>query len=223
VGYRVSSVDNSTADLVAALQEAARASRELAVAIDRALGVIEAATPDVDQPMRQREAKPQPSVGPRVARRPLRLPSGTSADSVDGAAWMLTAARAAVIVDGYGVAHHRWPNAKPAAQREKVLDTLDELVRRHAVDMHVVFDGEAGAPERADQNRQAAVRFAPAGTHPAETIRELVQAVPATRSVIVVTDDEAVAHEAWADGANVLTCGVLLALAGTDASMPAEK
>jgi predicted RNA-binding protein with PIN domain len=220
VGYRVESVENSTENLVAALQDAAAASRQLAVAIDRALGVLDAAIQQVDQPMRERETKPQPSSGPRVARRPLRLPSGTSADSVDGAAWMLTAARAAVIVDGYGVAHHRWPNAKAAAQRERVLDTLDELVRRHAVDMHVVFDGEAGAPERADQNRQAAVRFAPAGTHPAETIRELVQAVPATRSVIVVTDDEAVAHEAWADGANVLTCGVLLALAGTDASLP---
>ena len=85
--------------------------------------------------------------------------------------------------------------------------------------MHVVFDGEAGAPERADQDRQAAVRFAPAGTHPAETIRELVQAVPASRSVIVVTDDDDVAHEAWADGANVLSCAVLLAFAGADNSV----
>jgi predicted RNA-binding protein with PIN domain len=219
VGYRVRSVDTSTADLVAALQDAAAASRQLAIAIDRALGILETVTQPAEQPMQLRDTKPQPSVGPRVARRPLRLPSGTSADSVDGAAWMLTAARAAVIVDGYGVAHQRWPNAKPAAQRERVLDALDELVRRHAVDMHVVFDGEAGAPERADQNRQAAVRFAPAGAHPAETIRELVQAFPATRSVIVVTDDEAVAHEAWADGANVLTCSLLLALVGSDASM----
>lgn len=84
-------MENSAADLIAALQDAALASRQLAVAIDRALGVLDAATPDVDQPMRPRETKPQPSVGPRVARRPLRLPSGTSAESVDGAAWMLTA------------------------------------------------------------------------------------------------------------------------------------
>jgi hypothetical protein len=212
-------VDDTTSELVKALRDAAQASRELAEAIDRALGVaIAVPTPAVDPPAGRRGNAPRPSNRPRVARRQLRLPSGAATDSVDGAAWLLTAARAAVVVDGYGVARHRWPEATPANQRERVLDVLDEIVRRHAVDMHVVFDGDDAAPARADQHRQASVRFADAGAHPAEAIRDLVQAVPASRPVIVVTDDDAIAHEAWADGANVLGCDVLLAFAGADAA-----
>jgi hypothetical protein len=137
-----------------------------------------------------------------------------STDSVEGASWMLTATRASVIVDGYDVAELGWANEPPPVQREQLLHVIDDLVCRIAAEVHVVFDGDASGPIRAAGRRQATVSFVPPDTRVAEEIRTHVQLVPASRPVIVVTDDPTVAHEAWADGANVLASRVFLAVAG---------
>jgi predicted RNA-binding protein with PIN domain len=196
-------------DLEAALVAATRASQALTVALERAATALGA----MRAPARAASvsAPPEP---PRSGRRALRLPSGMSVDSVEGASWMLAATRATVVVDGYDVAELGWPREPLAHQREQLLDVLDDLVCRNAVDVHVVFDGIETGPVRAGGSRQASASFSRSDALAIEEIRSRVQAVPATRPVIVVTDDPAVAHEAWADGANVLASRLFLAVVG---------
>jgi predicted RNA-binding protein with PIN domain len=197
-------------DLEAALVAASKASEMLTAALERA-AIALAADRQERPPVAVAPSKPD---GPRADRRALRLPAGMGADSVEGASWMLTATRASVIVDGYDVAELGWASETPAMQREQLLEALDDLVCRIAAEIHVVFDGDASGPVRAAGRRQATVSFVPPDARVVEEIRARVQAVPATRPVIVVTDDAAVAHEAWADGANVLASRVFLAVAG---------
>jgi predicted RNA-binding protein with PIN domain len=194
-------------DLESALVAATRASQALTIALERAataLGAMRAPTPVP-------KLVPEP---PRSGRRALRLPSGMNVDTIEGASWILAATRAMVVVDGYDVAEVGWPAEPLAQQREQLLGVLDDLVCRNAVDAHVVFDGAETGPVRAGGNRQASASFSRPEAHAVDEIRSRVQAVPATRPVIVVTDDAAVAHEAWADGANVLGSRLFLAVVG---------
>jgi predicted RNA-binding protein with PIN domain len=154
----------------------------------------------------------RPSSQRLVRRRRSPLPSNV--DTVEGASWMPAATRATVVVDGYDVAELGWPREPLTHQREQLLHVLDDLVCRNAVDVHVVFDGVETGPVRAGGSRQASASFSRREALAVEEIRSRVQAVPATRPVIVVTDDAAVAHEAWADGANVLASRLFLAVVG---------
>ena len=46
-----------------------------------------------------------------------------------------------LIVDGYNVAKLGWPTAELPQQRDRLLDSLEDLVRRIGVRAVVVFDG----------------------------------------------------------------------------------
>lgn len=201
-------------DLEAALVAASKASELLTAALERAAAalVVQRRSPAQEHPPAM--TGPTKHDAPRADRRALRLPAGMNIDSVEGASWMLTATRASVIVDGYDVAELGWADEPPPSQREQLLHVLDDLVCRIAAEIHVVFDGDASGPVRAAGRRQATVSFVPPDTRVADEIRTHVQLVPSARPVIVVTDDPTVAHEAWADGANVLASRVFLAVAG---------
>ena len=84
-----------------------------------------------------------PAPAPRPeARSPLRLPGGVIASSAAAAEFLLRS-DAVVLVDGYNVAKLAWPNRSLEAQRNQLLDALENAARRFGSDITVVFDGAA--------------------------------------------------------------------------------
>jgi predicted RNA-binding protein with PIN domain len=113
----------------------------------------------------------------------------------------------------YNVAKLGWPDAVLADQRERLLDVLDDLATRYSTTGEVVFDGADVGPVRSARRRRVAVRFSPPQVLADDVIRELVASYPHTDPIVVVTNDQAVAHDVRAAGANVVSSDGLLAVA----------
>ncbi|MXG92138.1 NYN domain-containing protein [Nocardioides flavescens] len=162
-------------------------------------------------------------------RRELALPptSGTPGERVEGAfapaeettvagpppaddparlATYLALPRARLVVDGYNVTKSVWPTQSLEAQRSRLLTLLGALVARTGAETTVVFDG-AGAEARGATVAPRGVRvvFSPAGVIADDVIRDLVDAEPSGRVVVVVTDDRALGADVRRAGARLAT------------------
>jgi hypothetical protein len=162
-------------------------------------------------------------------RRELALPpsTGTPGERVEGAmapaeevavagpppaddparlAAYLALPRARLVVDGYNVTKSVWPTQSLEAQRTRLLTLLGALVARTGAETTVVFDG-AGAEARGTTVAPRGVRvvFSPAGVIADDVIRELVDAEPTGRVVVVVTDDRALGGDVRRAGARLAT------------------
>lgn len=184
-------------DLARALEETSRA-----FGYDGATGVAPAGATPIAPP-RQRET------GRR--RSPLAIPGGLLGDSDEVALHLVRQPGVTLVVDGYNVAKLGWPDQDLADQRERLLDTLEDLVRRIGVRVIVVFDGAAvDCPPTG--RRLLRVRFTPAGVLADDEIRDLAVTLPADEPVVVATNDQAVVRGVRASGANVITSQQLLAI-----------
>ncbi len=143
-------------------------------------------------------------------RRPLRLPGGVIASSRSAAEFLLRT-DAAVIVDGYNVAKLGWPADRLDEQRRRLLDGLENLVRRHGTDVTVIFDGSTVVGAHADRRRMVRVAYSPEGVSADDVIRDEVSRLPAARAIVVVTNDAEIVRDVRALGANVLPSNALLA------------
>jgi predicted RNA-binding protein with PIN domain len=114
-----------------------------------------------------------------------------------------------LIVDGYNVAKLGWPAAELAEQRDRLLDALEDLVRRIGVRTVVVFDG-ADVTCAPTGRRLLRVRFTPAGVIADDEIRELAAGLPLHQPVVVATNDQEVVRGVRAAGANVVSSEQLL-------------
>jgi hypothetical protein len=177
------------ADVVAA----AVAARELAARLDAL------ATPN------------RASAEPQAQRRALRLPGGVIASSAAAAEHLLRS-DGAVLVDGYNVAKLAWPALTLADQRARLLDGLENLVRRFGTDLTVVFDGSNVVGAHADRRRVVRVAYSPEGVTADDVIRDEVRRLPAGRAVIVVTNDAEIVSDVKSLGANVVPSNALIAL-----------
>ncbi len=199
------------AGALAALESAARSARELAEALAAATTAAAsraAATP--------RPADPAPAPRQRrrrVARQPLALPGAALGDAAAAAEYLFRAAGVLVVVDGYNVAKLGWPQLSLEDQRELCIRALEDVARRWATDVLVVFDG-ADVPGASAGRRLVAVRFSPPGVTADDVIREEVARLPASRPVVVVTNDGAIVESVRRDGANVVSSDALLTAAG---------
>jgi predicted RNA-binding protein with PIN domain len=144
-------------------------------------------------------------------RRPLRLPGGVIASSAAAAEFLLRS-DAAVLVDGYNVAKLAWPNRSLQAQRDRLLDALENVARRFGSDITIVFDGAAVVGAHATRRRLVRVVYSPEGVIADDVIRDEVRRLPAGRAVVVVTNDAEIVSDVKARGANVVPSNALIAV-----------
>ena len=176
---------------------AARAVGDRITALAASLGLAETAS----------------DVGPERTtdhRRPLRLPGGVIASSRAAAEFLLRT-DAAVVVDGYNVAKLGWPADRLEEQRRRLLDGLENVARRYGTDVTVFFDGSTVVGAHADRRRTVRVAYSPEGVTADDVIRDEVRRLPATRAIVVVTNDAEIVRDVRADGANVVPSNALLA------------
>jgi hypothetical protein len=146
-----------------------------------------------------------PASGRRATRRgPLVRPGGVRVGTAEEAEFLLRAG-AAVLVDGYNVALQAWPDLELAEQRERLIAHAEALARRHGVDLTVVFDGAEVEGASAPGRRLVRVVYSPAGVIADDVIRAEVDRVPASRPVVVVTDDREIVRDVKAKGANTIS------------------
>ncbi|HSJ91110.1 MAG TPA: NYN domain-containing protein [Ilumatobacter sp.] len=157
-------------------------------------------------------ASPPASGRPAPARRKaLPLPGGVMGDS-DAVGEYLLRSGASVLVDGYNVAKLAWPDLDLAGQRVVLLDSVENLVKRFGCDVTVVFDGADVTGATADRRRVVRVVFSPEGVIADDVIRDEVRRLPASRPVVVVTNDRAIVHDVRAQGANTMSSDQMLSL-----------
>ena len=113
--------------------------------------------------------------------------------------------RPRLLVDGYNVTKSTWPSTSLEAQRSRLLTLLGALVARTGAETTVVFDAaESEARPVVSSPRGVKVLFSPAGVIADDVLRELVDAEPAGRVVVVVTDDRELGGDVRRSGARVV-------------------
>jgi hypothetical protein len=144
-------------------------------------------------------------------RRALALPGGVARESGRATEFLLRSG-AAVFVDGYNAAMLAWPDDDLATQRTRLLDLADDLARRLGSELIVVFDGADVVGGHSRQRRLVRVTFSPPGVSADDVIRAEVAAVPTTRPVVVVTNDQAIRRDVAAMGANLVSSDAFVAI-----------
>jgi predicted RNA-binding protein with PIN domain len=154
-----------------------------------------------------------PSSGPRrpASRKPLSLPGGVLGSSSAAAEFLLRSG-ASILVDGYNVAKLAWPALDCAGQRIVLLDAIENLARRFGSDITVFFDGVEVIGAATDRRRIVRVVFSPQDVIADDVIRDEVRRLPATRPVVVVTNDQEIVRDVRAMGANTISSDQLLTL-----------
>jgi predicted RNA-binding protein with PIN domain len=194
--------DSVIADRAAAVVEAAELAGLAAVAQDLAEHLASLSSPPGD--------RKGSAAAPR--RRALPLPGGVAGDS-DAATEFLVRSGATVLIDGYNVAKLGWPALALEMQRQVLLDAVENIARRYGSDLTVVFDGAGVIGASSDQRRLVRVVYSPEGVIADDVIRSEVTRLPASRHVVVVTNDKAIVADVRAMGANTVSSDRFVSLA----------
>jgi predicted RNA-binding protein with PIN domain len=218
-----SRLDRAESDRAAAIaaRQSAEGVRDSVIA-DRAAALVEvtelaglaAAAQDLAEQLAALSSPPADRKSPRGTprRRALPLPGGVAGDS-EAATEYLVRSGASVVIDGYNVAKLGWPALELEMQRQVLLDAVENVARRYGSDLTVVFDGAAVIGASADQRRLVRVVYSPDGVIADDVIRSEVARLPATRHVVVVTNDKAIVTDVRAMGANTVSSDRFVALA----------
>jgi predicted RNA-binding protein with PIN domain len=158
-------------------------------------------------------ASPPEKGSPRPAskRKALPMPGGVLGDS-QAAAEHLLRSGATVLVDGYNVAKLAWPLLDLEGQRVVLLDAAENVARRFGSDVTVVFDGSDVVGAAADGRRIVRVVYSPSDRIADDVIRDEVRRLPASRQVVVVTNDNEILRDVRALGANTMSSEQLIDL-----------
>jgi predicted RNA-binding protein with PIN domain len=164
------------------------------------------------------EGAPADAVEADVAEQGARTPSSHGSLASDDPALLdqlLALPRVHLIIDGYNVTKNAWPESSLEIQRDRLLGGLAPLAARTQAEVTVVFDA-ADKVERPLVKRPRGVRvlYSPYGVIADDVIRQLVDAEPSGRPVVVVTSDQAVARDVKRGGARVVAAVVLSRLLG---------
>lgn len=126
---------------------------------------------------------------------------------------LLAMPRARLIVDGYNVSKTAWPASSLEAQRIRLVNALAPIVARSGVETTVVFDAaDSSVRPVVSTPRGIKVLFSPEGVIADDVIRDLVDAEPAGRVVLVVTSDRAVVDDVVRSGARTAAAASLAEL-----------
>ena len=164
------------------------------------------------------EGAPADAVQADVAEQGARTPSSHGSLASDDPVLLenlLALPRVHLIVDGYNVTKNAWPGSSLEIQRDRLVNALAPLAARTQAEVTVVFDA-ADKVERPLVKRPRGVRvlYSPYGVIADDVIRQLVDAEPTGRPVVVVTSDQAVARDVKRGGARVVASVVLSRLLG---------
>jgi predicted RNA-binding protein with PIN domain len=134
-------------------------------------------------------------------------------DSAEAAEHLLRSTGVVLLVDGYNVSHAGWPELAIAEQRRRLVDALAELAARTGAEPWVVFDGAELAMPGVVPTTARAVRvtFSPPGVEADDVLIEASADLPATRPLVVASNDRRVRSGAARFGANVISSEQLLA------------
>ncbi len=121
--------------------------------------------------------------------------------------------RAHLVVDGYNVTKTGYPDLSLADQRDRLIRGLATLSARTSAELTVVFDGAAVATAR-PPGRGIRVLFSPPGVLADDVIRDLVDAEPIGRVVVVVSSDREVVDAVGRNGARTAPSSTLLGVLG---------
>ncbi|HYO31790.1 MAG TPA: NYN domain-containing protein [Nocardioidaceae bacterium] len=120
-----------------------------------------------------------------------------------------------LIIDGYNVSKTAWPTAPLDQQRERLATGVAAVVAGKGVETTVVFDGaELVHPPVMASRRSLRVRFSPAGVIADDVIRQLVEAEPSGRPVVVITTDRELATSVTKKGARAVASMALVRAMG---------
>jgi YacP-like NYN domain len=190
-------------------QEAERRNIELAAIRDQLLADRANESSQVgDLPVLTRTLKSKPA-----SRKPIAIPGGLVGNTAAATLHLVRTVGVEVVVDGYNLAKQTWPSLDLLSQRERCIDTLEDLARRYGVSVHVVFDG-ADVVGATGPRRLIRVLYSPSGVLADDVIRDLVGAFAISTQVVVVTDDQEIVSSVRAMGANVVTCAQIVGVAG---------
>jgi predicted RNA-binding protein with PIN domain len=162
-------------------------------------------------------ASAAPATGPakrrRSSRKPVALPGGVYGSSSAAAEFLVRVAGIVILVDGYNVAKLGWPNLQLDEQRDRCIETSEDIARRFGANIAVIFDGTTVAGASATGRRLVRVAFSPEGVIADDVLRAEVDSIADDIPVLVVTNDQAVLTDVRAMGANTLTSDQWLELA----------
>lgn len=123
--------------------------------------------------------------------------------------------RVRLIVDGYNVSKALWPDSALDAQRLRLLRAIAPIAARTGAETTVVFDAHsASVRPTAVPPRGVKVLFSPEGVIADDVIRDLVDAEPAGRVILVATDDAEVVKDVRRAGARTVPLSSLSPLLG---------
>ncbi len=164
------------------------------------------------------QGSPADQVAAHLAEQGSRTPTSHGSLSVDDPALLeqlLVLPRAHLVVDGYNVTKSAWSELSLERQRDRLVAGLAPLAARTGAETTVVFDA-ADTKERPPVNspRRVRVLFSPAGVIADDVIRQLVDAEPPGRPVVVVTSDQAVVRDVTRAGARTAGAAALVRLLG---------
>ncbi|MBI5090626.1 MAG: NYN domain-containing protein [Actinobacteria bacterium] len=191
------------AALAADLAQQVQQARTMAVELGRLAGRLESlelAAPIVPEP-----AKPARGRGRRSNRKPVALPGGVYGSSAAATEFLVRYPEIVVLIDGYNVAKLGWPLLDLEAQRERCVESCEDVARRFGTHIAVVFDGSTVPGAAAPGRRLVRVSYSPEGVIADDVLRAEVDTLPDDVPVLVVTNDQAVLTDVRAMGANTLS------------------
>ncbi len=129
---------------------------------------------------------------------------------------LLELPRVHLIVDGYNVSKTAWPTLPLDQQRTRLAGGVSGLTAGRHIEATVVFDGaDLVNPPPVSSPRSLRVLFSPPGVIADDLIRQLVEAEPVGRPVVVVSTDRELATSVTKRGArSVAAMALVRALSG---------
>ncbi len=185
---------------------AVAASSEVVALLTEALGELSRADGATDA------APPKRGRVPRARRKPIRLPGGVLAGTVEAAEVVLRTKGARTLVDGYNVAKLGWPSLDLDHQRDQCTVAAENLAKRWNMAMTIVFDGAAIEGAHTVTRRKLRIVYSPAGVSADDVLRAEVAGMDLSKPVVVVTNDRAILADVEAAGANTVSSDDFLTL-----------
>jgi predicted RNA-binding protein with PIN domain len=162
------------------------------------------------------ESQPEPEAATarptRARRKPIRLPGGVLAGSIEAAEILLRTKGARTLIDGYNVAMLGWPALDLDHQRDQCILAVENMAKRWNMAMTIVFDGASIEGAHTHTRRRVRIVYSPAGVSADDILRAEVAAVDVSKPVVVVTNDRAIITDVVAVGANTVSSDDLLTL-----------
>lgn len=200
---------NSTLDLTPvsrAVQAAASAASELSASLAAAAAALAAVAPKPTPVATAREVE-------HKRRRSPKLPAGLIDDTPAALEHAARQRGAIVLVDGYNVSKTGWPEQDLATQRHRLVQALIDLKARTGARIELVFDSAEQERTWARSLPAAiAVRFSPPDIEADDVLLEMVDELPMTSPIVVVSSDRRVRVGARSRGALPVSSDALIRL-----------